>query len=290
MAPFAVAARVTVGALVAQLGRRLDDRADRRERERAADRHAADAERAELGDRRHPGENEHVDRPLDGLEHRLDLVSAAQARREQHVGAGLLEGAQAGDRVVEIVAPADQVLAARGQDHVRRALVCDLGGGGDALGGERELVDRAGRAAAVVLDREARQAGRDGAGGGLGDVLGAVGEAVLEVGRHRQLGRRGDRRGVRERLVAGHGSVQAAERRGETAAGRRERLEAQRGEQPRGADVPRIGHQQRRAGPMQREEPLGALCLLVWLHSARIPRSSFIHDMPSLHRAPKRAR
>ena len=59
--------------------------------------------------------------------------SRRQARRVQDVGAGLLEGPQAGDRVVEIAAVVDVVLRARGQHQVHGTGVRGGGRRGDAL-------------------------------------------------------------------------------------------------------------------------------------------------------------
>ena len=63
-----------------------------------------------------------------------------------------------------------------------------------------------------------------------------------------------DRGGVCERLVAGHRAVEPPERRRDAAAGRGQRLEAERGEQRGRADVPGVRHQQRIAGPVQLQE------------------------------------
>ncbi len=92
----------------------------------------------------------------------------------------------------------------------------------------------------------------------LGHALRVLGEAVLEVGRHGQLGGRRQRRGVHESLVAADAVVQSPERGRVPAAGGGQCLEAERGEQARGAGVPRIGHQQGALAMVQREE-LGGL-------------------------------
>ena len=95
---------------------------------------------------------------------------------------------------------------------------------------------------------------------GLGHAGGIVGEAVLEVGRHRHVGDGGhDRGGVGDRLVAGHPAVEAAERGGEAAAGGGQRLEAERREQLGRAGVPRVRDQQRLRAGMELEEPFGAV-------------------------------
>ena len=75
----------------------------------------------------------------------------------------------------------------------------DLDRGSHALGGQLPVVDRVVVAAGEVLDREPGQPGSHGRAQRLGDAGGVVGEAVLEIGRHREVGgaprwrRRGDR-------------------------------------------------------------------------------------------------
>ncbi len=118
----------------------------------------------------------------------------------------------------------------------------------DPFGGALDVVDRLVLVAGEVLDREAGQPGGDGAPRGLGHPLGAVGEAVLEVGGDRKVGRGHDLGGVAQRLLGGHRAVKAPERRRIAAARRRQRLETERGQQTRRAGVPRVGQQQRRPG------------------------------------------
>ena len=64
-------------------------------------------------DARAAGQREHVDRPGDRRADRADVLDVAQARRVEHVGAGLLEGLQPRDRVVEVGAAVQEVLGAR---------------------------------------------------------------------------------------------------------------------------------------------------------------------------------
>lgn len=56
---------------------------------------------------------------------------------------------------------------------------------------------------------------------------------------------------MRDRLLARDLTVETAERRREADARGRERLKAERGQQARGADIPRIWQQQRHAGPVE---------------------------------------
>ncbi len=84
---------------------------------------------------------------------------------------------------------------------------------------------------------------------GLRHPFGIVGVAVLEVGGHREVGRRHDRGGVVEGLGPGHVAVEAAQRGGEPAAGGGQGGEADGGEDAGGAGVPGVGHHED-AGPL----------------------------------------
>ena len=78
-------------------------------------------------------EGEDVDRLRDRAADGLDLVGAAQPGRVEHVRPGLLEGAQPGDRVVEIRVAAQVVLGAGRQGEWEVERPGGLGGGRDAL-------------------------------------------------------------------------------------------------------------------------------------------------------------
>ena len=90
--------------------------------------------------------------------------------------------------------------------------------------------------------------------GGLGPV------AVLQVHRHRQLGRAIELRCVLDDLVERHLAVLAPEPLGVAGAGRSQRLEAESVETDRGVDVPRVREDERLAG-VERAERLGLLGL-----------------------------
>ena len=70
---------------------------------------------AELGDRRHAGKHQHVDREVDRADDGADVLDRAQSRRVERVGPGLLVGLKPRDRVVEVGVTAQQVLRPRGQ-------------------------------------------------------------------------------------------------------------------------------------------------------------------------------
>ena len=97
--------------------------------------------------------------------------------------------------------------------------------------------------AAPILDRAAGEPELACKAHRLGDTCGVLGEAVLEVGRHRQLGCDDERRAVRQRLIAADAVVRPAEAGCAAAARRRERLEAEPREQLGGARVPRVCQQ-----------------------------------------------
>jgi hypothetical protein len=110
-----------------------------------------------------------------------------------------------------------------------------------------------------VLDRCAREPGRTGERDRLGDACGIVGEAVLEIGRDRNVDGLGDRArvGERERAVDGVWSVAQAEREREARARRRERIEAERCEDARASGIPGVGDDERERARVERPEAFG---------------------------------
>ena len=191
--------QVPVGAAVAQLGGRVAQRAERGEGERATDRYPRHPERGELRGVRDARHSQHAHRQIDGLDDASNVFCSLDPRREQHVGARLLVGLQTGDRVGQVISSADVVLGTRGEDEVDRARVGGLGGGRNALPRQVQLVDLA---AGVVLHRATRQSRPAGSLDRVGDALGTVGEAVLQVGRHGSVRARGQDGCVVERLVS----------------------------------------------------------------------------------------
>jgi hypothetical protein len=167
---------------------------------------------------------------------------------------GFLEALQPADGVGEIVPPVQMVLGPCGEDEPVRPAVCGLGGGGHPIDRVPAAVDRVRDVAAEVLDRTAREAGRDRVVHRAGDGRRGVAEAVLEVGRHRERRRGHDGGRMRERVFAADRPVESPQGRGEPAARRRQRLVTDPGQDPGGAGVPRIGQQQRSIAVMQVEE------------------------------------
>jgi hypothetical protein len=154
------------------------------------------------------------------------------------------------------------VLGPRGEHEAHRPRVRCLSGGGDPLGRRPHVVNGAGVSVGEILNRAARQPGFHGQGDGPRDAGRLVGEAVLQVGGDRKVGRGDYRGGVGEGIVAAHRAVQAAQRRGVAGTRRGERVEAKRGEQPRRSLVPWIRQQQRVPWAVQLEEPRRLLALV----------------------------
>lgn len=99
-------------AAVADRGRRLGERVDRRPGERAADTDALRTRACELGEAQ-VTYREDVDRLRDGVTDGADLVQGAQAGGVEDVRARRRERLQARDRVVEVRVAAQMVLGAR---------------------------------------------------------------------------------------------------------------------------------------------------------------------------------
>jgi hypothetical protein len=118
-------------------------------------------------------------------------------------------------------------------------------------------VERRRLVSAVILDRCADDSGRAGAADRLGDVVGRVAEAVLEIGRNRQVGRRGDRLRVGERLVARELAILPAEDAGSGAARRRQRGEAEVREQHGRAGIEGVGDHEGAGAVVQRAKAGG---------------------------------
>ena len=114
---------------------------------------------------------------------------------------------------------------------------------------EVEAVDRVRVIAGEILDRAARQTGFRRAPNHLGRFFRLVGAAIFEVAVGREVGRRGNRPRVLDDLGGADRAATPAVR--EAEAGRRQRLEAERGQQPRGTGIPRIGDDEGAGPPVQ---------------------------------------
>ena len=157
------------------------------------------------------------------------------------------------------------VLGAGGQDERDRTGVGNLGGSPYPLYGTGGVINRVVLAPREVLDGASGQTLRDGGGDGGGHAVGIVGEAVLEIGRDRHLDGGHELGTVGQHLVSGDGAIEAALGRGEPTARRGDRLAAERGEEPGGTLVPRVGQEEGGTGAVERQKAPGPFgCLVGW--------------------------
>src|SRR3546814_6614519 len=112
----------------------------------------------------------------------------------------------------------------------------------DALDRKCEGENRVVASVLVSLDRAARQTGFGSSAYRLRCALRRIAEAFLQVGRDGKLRGLDDCAAVREHIVTRNAAVGRAERVGESRAGGRQGLEAERREQARRADIPGIGN------------------------------------------------
>jgi hypothetical protein len=210
-----------------------------------------DPGRGELrgGDRRVGMGHHDIDRLGYRRDHRADRLQILEAGRIEHVGPGLLECLQPPDRGVDVGTAVDQLLGPRGQNKRDRQLLCHLDRSMHALDREIEAVDRVRAVAGEILDRTARQTGLRGTPDHLGGFFRLVGAAILEVAVGREVGRGGDHPRVVDDLVGADCS--AAPNIGNPETGRRQRLEAERGKQPRGSGIPGVRDDESAWPPVQ---------------------------------------
>src|SRR4029077_5146171 len=121
--------------------------------------------------------------------HRREI---GEAGREEHVGAGPLEGLQARDRVVEVRPAAQEALRAGGQGEREGELARRPRRGGDPFGGGGEGEEGGGGSARGILDGAAGEPGPGGEADRFGDVRRRVAEAFFEVGGDGEVGRLDD--------------------------------------------------------------------------------------------------
>jgi len=124
-----------------------------------------------------------------------------------------------------------------------------------------ELINRVRAIAGEIFDRAADRARFSGQADCLGRRLRRVGEAVLQIGIHRQVGGGGNIAAVINHFAARHGAVGAPEHVGKSEAGGRQRLEAKCRQQSRGAGIPGVGDDEGVGPRVQRTERRGFLAL-----------------------------
>ncbi|MDT4861498.1 hypothetical protein FQZ97_961060 [compost metagenome] len=150
----------------------------------------ADAPDAQLGQfvQRQPqgrGADQYVDRPwLHRLDHFGDFLAGGQARRVEHIGAGLGERHQALDGVVQILAAMEEILRPCRQGEGEWQRTRRLHRRANPLDGLIQRIDRLVHAAAGILDGAADQADGRRHADGFGAAFGLVAVAVLQIRRH----------------------------------------------------------------------------------------------------------
>ncbi len=197
------------------------------------------------------------------FEHRDDLFAAVQARRVEHIGAGIGIGAQAPQGVVEILATMQEILRAGAEGEREWQRTGRLDRGSDPLQRGGELIDGLSGAPAGILDGTTDQAGLGGQADGRGAVLRSIAVAVFQVGGDRQIGGGDDRPGVFQRLGPAHRAFRIAPAQGErqAGAGSGKGVEAEAGEHLRRTGIPGIGQDQHTGPLVQVAETFGALAL-----------------------------
>ena len=217
---------------------------------------AGGARRGQVGaaGRGERADGQDVDRDRDGGADRADRGEIRQERRIDAIGAGGGEGAQAGQRLGEVVAAGEDAVGAGDQHEVARQGAGGGRRGADALDGDGARVG-GGAGQGGVLDGGAGEPRLGGEADGLGDAVRGLGIAALEVAADRQR-RCGDEvGGVGQRLVAADvGAVGQAEGEGEAGGGRADRLRPEGREHAGGAGVPGVGEDEGIAGAVQGAE------------------------------------
>ena len=175
-------------------------------------------------------------------------LARANARRVETIGARVGVGLEPRDRLGEIGAADEEALGAPDEQRVAACLVDGAARGTHPLDGLGQFMERPGRVAGRVLDRQPRDAGLDGEPHALRHAGRIAREAAFEVGVHGQVGGGHHVPQMREGRVARDAVVRTRARPGEAGTGRGERLEAEALQIARGARVPRIGNGEA-AGP-----------------------------------------
>ena len=175
--------------------RRLHEAAPGGARQRTADADAAHAEIFGFLQRQAGRADQQVDRLwMHRLHDRGDVLPGLDARRIEAIGARLRIGVQAGrSPCSRSAAPTRKRFAAAGQQHAAVVGIDRLARRLDALDRQRALIQRLGRVAGGILDRQAGDAGLDRARDIGGDLVRLVREAALEIGIDGQIDRRAQR-------------------------------------------------------------------------------------------------
>ena len=163
--------------------------------------HAGDTELGKFADRRHARKHEHVDRHVDGVDKRLDLVGGRDPGGVHDVGTDCGVRLQSGERVVESSTPR-KWFSARGSEHEPdRTAWAASAAAATRSHGQVTVVDRlaVGSPNPRSSTRRARRRRRTPTVAATPSGSGRV--AILEVGTDRQRCRRGEVGAVGDRLL-----------------------------------------------------------------------------------------
>ncbi len=191
-----------------------------------------------------------------------------QAGGVEHVGSGDFELLQSLDGVVEIRAAPEEVLAARGQDEIVGKRPFRFHRCLNALACKIEIVNRIIFPAGVVLDGTAGKAGGRCVTYSLRHLFRRVAVSLFQIRGDRQVGCLDDGPAVGEGRRFSHGTVFDTQRKGETRAGRGQRLESHGRENPGRACVPGIGNDEGAGSLVQGAKSPG---LLLMIHRPILP-------------------
>lgn len=157
-----------------------------------------------------------IDRPGgNSRHHRSNLLAGAQARRVEAIGTGLRIGLESRDRFMEVGATDRKAFSPPDQHDVAAHFVDGAARRAHPLACFVECIQRLCHVPSRVFYRQPGHAGLDGKANALGNTGGIGREPTLEVGVHRNIGRRDDFMKMRKCHVARDAVVGVAARPGE---------------------------------------------------------------------------
>ena len=177
----------------------------------------------------------------DRFHHGRNLFRRRDAGRIEAIGAGFGIGGEPVDHELQILLPAQERLAAAGEQDAAIVGIDRLARRPDAIDCERTVEQRLCVVSGKILDRKAGHAGLHGARDIDADLVRLVRKAVLEVGIDGDIDRRADRGEMVADVVDGDAVVGLGDGPGKACAGGRQRLEAEMLQGFRAADIERIG-------------------------------------------------
>ena len=139
--------------------------------------------------------------------------------------------------------------------------MCDLRRSANALGCERQFVRCLLAARTDIFDRATRKSDVSRQPNCFSNVGRLISVAIFKVRAHGQIGCCNESRRMTKHRFAIDRAIRLSDRKRKSGARRCQRLEAERLQQPRGADVPRIGNDERTIALMQRAKGCSLFCL-----------------------------